>query len=413
MQSAASVESRYGWFVVVASTIMIAMGFGASYVVVVGLKPIALEFGWPRQIPSAAYSLALLGAGLGGIAMGAWSDRRGMGGPTLVGALTIGPGAIMAGLSDSMFGFLATYFVIIGFLGNGAMFSPLVSNITRWFDRRRGVAVSIVASGQSLAGAVWPKLFDYTITEYGWRATLIGYGIAALCVMVPLSAVFRRRPPGLLRSGDIGEPGRLDDRGRLLGLRPNTVHALLCLAIVGCCVAMSMPMVHIVAHCTDLGFARERGADMLAILLFCAFVSRLGYGWLADRLGSLTTLLLGCSLQLLGLALFCTVRSLEGLYAVSIFYGLGYGGIVPMYALVVRELFPQRELGWRIGVVFLFGTIGMAIGGYLGGLIFDLSGTYEIAFIVGMVFNILNVAVLSVLLIRSRDPDPQAAGATA
>lgn len=413
MHTGASIESRYGWFVVAASTIMIATAFGGSYIVVVGLKPIAADFGWPRQVPSAAYAVALLGAGLGGILMGMWSDRRGMGGPALFGALMIGPGAIAAALSDTIYGFLAAHFLLIGLLGNGAMFSPLVSNITRWFDRRRGVAVSIVASGQSLAGAIWPKLFDATIENYGWRETMIGYGIFALCILVPLSFVLRRRPPGLLRSGDVGEPGRLDDRGLLLGMRPNAVQALLCIAIVGCCVAMSMPMVHIVAHCSDLGFGRERGADMLAILLFSAFLSRLAYGWLADQLGSLATLLMGCSLQMLGLALFSVVDSLEGLYAVSIFYGLGYGGIVPMYALVVRELFPQRELGWRIGVVFLFGTVGMAIGGYLGGVIFDLVGTYEIAFLTGMLFNLINVAVLALLLFRTRDPDTRLAGATA
>jgi MFS family permease len=174
-----------------------------------------------------------------------------------------------------------------------------------------------------------------------------------------------------------------------------------------------MPMVHIVAHCSDLGFDPRRGADMLAILLFCAFLSRICYGWLADRIGSLSTLLMGCSLQLVGLALFSTVDSLEALYAVSVFYGLGYGGIVPMYALIVRELFPQRELGWRIGVIFLFGTSGMAAGGYLGGLIFDLSGTYGLAFLVGMLFNLANVAILSALVWRSRDPDAALAGAPA
>lgn len=406
----ASIECRYGWYVVAASTVMIATAFGASYIVVVGMKPIAAEFGWPRQVPSAAYAVTMLGAGIGGIAMGLWSDRTGMGGPARLGALMIGLGAILVGISDTIYGFLAAHFVLIGLLGNGAMFSPLVSNITRWFDRRRGIAVAIVASGQSLAGACWPKLFDYTIEAYGWRESMIGYGVAAICIMVPLSFVLRRRPPGLLQAHDAGDPGRVDTGGQLLGLRPNTVQIMLSLAILGCCVAMSMPMVHIVAHCSDLGFARERGADMLAILLFCAFLSRIGYGWLADRIGSLATLLMGCSLQLLGLAMYSTVTSLEGLYAVSVFYGLGYGGIVPMYALIVRELFPQRQLGWRVGVVFLFGTVGMAIGGYLGGLLYDASGSYELAFLTGMTFNIANIAILSVLVWRARDSDRELAG---
>ena len=408
-----SIESRYGWCVAAASTVMIACSFGASYVVVVGLKPIAAEFDWPRQIPSAAYALTMLGAGLGGIAMGMWSDRVGMGGPARLGALMIGTGAIAVGFSEGIYSFLAAHFLLIGLLGNGAMFSPMVSNTTRWFDKNRGMAVAIVASGQSLAGAVWPKVFDHTIATYGWRASMIGYGIFALCLMLPLSLVLRRRPPGLLRGDDAGEPGRVDLQGRLLGLSPNTVQTLLCLAILGCCVAMSMPMVHIVAHCSDLGFPTERGADMLAILLFCAFLSRICYGWLADRIGGLSTLLMGCSLQLVGLALFTSVDSLEALYAVSVFYGLGYGGIVPMYALIVREMFPQRQLGWRVGIVFLFGTGGMAIGGYLGGLLFDLSGSYAIAFLVGILFNLVNVGILSLLLWRESKPEPALARASA
>jgi len=406
-----SIESRYGWAVAVASTLMIATAFGASYLVVVSLKPIAADFGWPRQIPSAAYGVSLLGAGIGGIIVGLWSDRRGMGLPALMGAFMVGIGAIAAGFAQDMVSFLTVHFLLIGLLGNGPMFAPLVANITRWFDRRRGIAVAIVASGQSLAGAVWPPLFRYTVDAYGWRATMIGYGIAAICILVPLSLVLQRRPRAVLRAGHAGEPGQQDAAGLILGFQPNTVLALLCLAIVGCCVAMAMPMVHIVAYCTDIGLSAARGAEMLSLLLACSFISRIAYGWLADRLGGLTTLLIGASLQLTGLALYVVVDSLYGLYAVSIYYGLGYGGIVPMYAIIVRELFPEREAAWRMGVVFLFGTIGMALGGYLGGLIFDLTATYAFAFLVGMAFNVMNLVLVGLLVWRSerRLPAPAAA----
>jgi MFS family permease len=397
-----TVETGYAWLVVAASTLMIATAFGSSYLVVVGLKAITADFGWPRQIPSGAYSLALLGAGIGGIVVGLWADRRGMGLPAIVGGVMIGLGAIIAGYADGALVFLGAHFLLIGFAGNGTMFSPLVTNITRWFDRRRGIAVAIVASGQSLAGAVWPPIFRYTIDEYGWRESMIGYGIVAIAILLPLSLIMRRRAPVRLMAAGEGERGLMDGKGRILGMNANTVMVVVCGAIIGCCVAMSMPMVHIVAHCSDLGFSAARGAEMLSILLAAAFVSRIAYGWLADRLGGLLTLFIGSTLQLCGLALYTVIDSLYGLYAVSIFYGLGYGGIVPMYAIIVRQVFPESGAGWRMGVIFFFGTMGMALGGYVGGVIYDLTATYTLAFLTGIGFNLVNLALVGYLLLRQR-----------
>ncbi|MDP6567027.1 MAG: MFS transporter [Alphaproteobacteria bacterium] len=403
-----SVECAYGWAVAVVSTMMIAVAFGTSYLVVVGLKPIAADFGWPRQIPSAAYAMALFGAGIGGIFMGWWADRKGMGAPALFGAFFVGAGTIAAAYSPDAITFLAAHFLILGLLGNGAMFAPLLTNVTHWFDRRRGIAVAVVASGQSLAGAIWPPIFRYTIDEYGWQESMIGYGLFCFVTLIPLALVMRRPAPRPTVASVAAAEARGNGDGRVLRMPPNLALGLLCVAIVGCCVAMSMPMVHIVAHCSDLGFSAARGAEMLSILLACAFISRIGYGWLADRVGGLRTLFLGASLQLLGLACFVYVDSLQGLYLVSVFYGLGYGGIVPMYAIIVRELFRDSEAGWRMGVVFLFGTIGMALGGYFGGLIFDLTGSYRLAFLTGIGFNILNLVLVGFMLSRQGGGDRRA-----
>ncbi|MDA1097681.1 MAG: MFS transporter [Proteobacteria bacterium] len=400
-----TIESGYGWWVAIASTLMITVSFGSTYLVVVGLKPIATEFGWPRQIPSAGYSAALLGAGVGGILMGLWSDRRGMSGPALTGAVFVGLGLLAISRSNSAVTFLGAHLLILGLLGNGAMFSPLLTNVTHWFDRRMGIAVAVVSGGQSLAGAIWPPIFRYAIEQYGWRDTMFAYGLFCFAVLIPLSLVMRRPSPRMVRGGAAADKAaRAAQVGQrqplVLGLPPNTAFALLCMAIIGCCVAMSMPMVHIVAYCSDLGFSAARGAEMLSILLFSAFLSRLAYGWLSDRIGGLKTLLLGSSLQLLGLACFMYVDSLEGLYLVSIFYGLGYGGIVPMYAIIIRQLFPDSQAGWRIGVIFLFGTGGMALGGYLGGLIFDQTATYRLAFLTGVVFNLANLVLVGFMVRR-------------
>ena len=405
ISKAGSIETPYGWWVAIASTLMITVAFGSTYLVVVGLKPIAADFGWPRQVPSAGYSAALFGAGVGGILMGLWSDRKGMLGPAFCGAIFVGVAMVVISQSQTAMVFLGAHLLILGVLGNGAMFSPLLTNVTHWFDRRMGIAVAVVTGGQSLAGAVWPPVFGYFIEIYGWRDTMLGYALFSFVTLLPLALVMRRPSPRMLRGGAAADKlaratGTKGGEDLVLGMRANTAFALLCIAIVGCCVAMSMPMVHIVAYCSDLGFATARGTEMLSILLFSAFLSRLAYGWLADHIGGLPTLLLGSALQLLGLACFMYADTLEGLYMVSVFYGLGYGGIVPMYAIIIRELFHDSQAGWRIGVILFFGTLGMAIGGYVGGFIFDLTAAYSLAFLTGIGFNLINLVLVAFMVLR-------------
>jgi len=398
-QAGTSVETPYGWLVVWASLFMVSIGFGGTYLIVVGLKPIAAEFGWPREVPSLAYSLTMLGAGLGGVGMGWLADRWGIFWPALIGSVMIGLGILLSSRAESQFALFFAHGVVMGLLGNATLFSPLLTNATRWFDRRRGVAISVVASGQAVAGAVWPPVFSWAMEQYGWRDTMAFYSVFAVCMMVPVCFVFRRPPPGWAPAGSAAARAQIvHGPTRVLGLPPNLVLAMLCLAIVGCCVAMAMPMVHVVAHCSDLGYAPARGAEMLSLLLAAAFFSRLFWGRLSDRIGGLNTILLGSSCQLLGLVAFSWVESLAGLYVVALAYGLGYGGIVPSYALAIRELFPAHEAGWRIGAIFLFGTAGMALGGWLGGAIYDLAAAYRWAFLVGIAFNLLNLALIGPLV---------------
>jgi MFS family permease len=394
VRAADSVETAYGWVVVVASNLLVATAIGASYLIVVSLKPIAAEFDWPRSIPSLAYSMLMLGAGFGGIVMGLWSDKRGMGGVSLLGAVMVGAGAILVSTTTHYWSLLAVCALFLGFLGNGTVLSPLVTNATRWFDRRRGMAVAIVASGQAIAGAVWPNIFQYGIDSAGWRDTWFWFGVFAVCAMLPLSLLVRRPPPAPAPSSGLGLGGAAYD----IRSAPQRVLVLLGLAIIGCCVAMAMPAVHLVAMCSDLGFGAVNGARMLSFLLACSFASRLGFGWLSDRIGGLKTILIGSSLQALALSTYIWVDGLTSLYALSGAFGLAYGGIVPAYTLAVRELFPAREAGWRIGVIFLCGMGGMALGGWLGGWIFDLTGHYQWAFVTGVVFNLANLSIICFLL---------------
>lgn len=392
----ASIERPYGWVVAFASMAMMAIGSGSAYLVVVALKPVAAEFGWPRAVPSLCYSLVMLGSGFGGLLWGSLSDRIGMVRPALLGASMLAFGAWLASVADGALTLYLAHGLFLGLLGNGTFVAPLLANITRWFDRRLGLAIAVVATGQSLAGAVWPPILRYLTDAYGWRQAFVAYAVIALAMLVPLSLVLRSsaRSHGPSTAGDLGWDGRA------LGWPGSVVQGMLCLAVVGCCVAMAMPMVHIIAYATDLGHPNARAAEMLALLLACAVVSRLVFGVVADRIGGLWTLLIGSVGQALMLIFFAAVDSLIGLYVVAAVFGLVHGGIVPCYAIIVRELFPTRQAGWRIGAIVLFGTIGMALGGWLGGQIFDLTGSYRIAFLLGVAFNLGNLALVGALLAR-------------
>jgi MFS family permease len=187
-----------------------------------------------------------------------------------------------------------------------------------------------------------------------------------------------------------------------LGLSPAALFALLCIAGVGCCVAMAMPQVHIVAYCGDLGYGVARGAEMLSLMLGFGIVSRIASGFIADRIGGVATLLIGSVLQGVALLLYLFFNGLASLYVISALFGLFQGGIVPMYAVIVREYFPPRLAGTLVGLVIMSTIAGMALGGWLSGAIFDLTGSYWQAFAHGLAWNVLNGAVAAFLLLRAR-----------
>jgi MFS family permease len=387
--------------VALVSLVALTLATGGHYIVVVGMIPISEDLNWPRAIPSIAYSLAILGMGLGGIIMGRWSDRVGVAKPLAVGACSIAVGSVWAANATSQWELLVANGLFIGLLGTASFFTPLMANTTRWFSARRGIAVGVVSAGQSLGGAIWPPVHRLIIDDMGWRSAYWIYAFVTVTLCLPLALLMRHSPPSVrqLAQAQIGErPAPSLDLPISLG----GLHAILCVAIVGCCVAMSMPMVHVIAHASDLGHAPARAAEILALLLLTSFVSRLLWGALADRIGGLRTLAFSSSGQALMLAGFLFVDGLGGLYIVAALYGLAYGGIVPTYSLIVREHFPAEQLGSRIGVVYLFGTIGMAAGGVVGGFVFDLAGDYFAAFSVGLAFNVANLVLIVPLVLRER-----------
>ena len=393
------IDSAYAWARVFASLAIMGVGFAGLYSIVVALKPVAADLGASRGGVSLAYAVLFTGFGFGGIVMGWWSDRIGTMWPVLAGSVAIAAGLLLAAQATSLWHIVLAFGLLVGFLGMSAIMVPLVANITHWFDRRRGIATSIVISGSYLAGTMWPPLLQIGIEEIGWRATWTRVGIGSFLVMVPLSLLLR---PRMVLPSTGGLDGRR--RRRALGFTPTSMQCLLCTAGLGCCIAMATPQAHIVAHATDLGHPAARGAEMLSLVFFGGLVSRVVYGWISDRIGGLRTLVLGSLGQAVTIALFIPVEGLVELYVVCALFGLSQGGIVPSYALIVRRYFLAGEAGWRLGWIMLFTMLGMAFGGWLAGILFDLTGTYATAFAAAIVFNVVNLLIAGLFLLRSRIP---------
>ena len=389
-------ESAYAWARLAASLALMTISGAGMYAVAVALPALQAEFAVSRSEASLPYTVTMIGFGLGGILMGHLADRFGVMVPVLIGGLCLGLGFIGAGHAGSLWQFALAQGLLAGLLGTATTFAPLVADTSMWFTRRRGIAVAICASGNYLAGAVWPPVLQYFFDTSGWRATFTGVGVFCIATMLPLAFALRRRPPALstLAAAKAGELKRIG-----VGGRPLLV--LLCVAGLSCCVAMSMPQVHIVAYCGDLGYAAARGAEMLSLMLGFGIVSRLASGWICDRIGGLKTLLVGSALQGIALVLFLPFDGLASLYVVSALFGLFQGGLVPSYAIIVREYFPPAEAAAKVGIVIMFTLLGMAFGGWATGVIFDLTGSYRAAFLNGIGWNLLNLSVAFFLLRRT------------
>jgi MFS family permease len=390
-------ESAYAWLRLAACVLIGTVGSVGMWAVVVALPAMQAEFGVTRADASLPYTLAMLGFGFGAVVIGGLVDRFGIVVPVAGASLTLGAAFIGSGLAPSLFVFALANF-LIG-IGSSATFAPLIADISHWFTRRRGIAVGICAAGNYLGGAVWPPVVNWLIEAGGWRVSQMVVGIICIVTMLPLVSVLRRR----LRSKQSEAMNAMAAQaGASLGVHPYALFALLCLAGVGCCVAMSMPQVHIVAYCSDLGYGVARGAEMLSLMLGFGIISRIASGLIADRIGGLATLLIGSVLQALALALYLLFDGLTPLYIVSALFGLFQGGIVPMYAIIVREYFPMRLAGTLVGIVIMCTILGMALGGWMSGAIFDLTGSYWQAFANGLLWNVLNGAIILFLLMRRR-----------
>jgi len=400
---ASHIDSAYAWLRLAVAVLISTIGGVGMWSGVVALPSLQVEFGVARADASLPYTFTMLGFGLGGVVMGRLVDRFGIVVPIIIAGLSLGAGYVAAAAAPSLFLFALAHGLLIGF-GAAATFGPLMVDISHWFERRRGIAVAIAASGNYVAGTIWPPLVQHFIAADGWRATHVGIGLFCAATMLPLALLLRRALPrhdeAAARSAGGASPS-------VLGLSPGALQWILVVAGVACCAAMSMPQVHIVAYCGDLGYGVARGAEMLSLMMAFGIVSRIASGFIADRIGGLGTLLLGSALQGSALVLYLLFNGLNSLYVISALFGLFQGGIVPSYAIIVREYFSAREAGTRVGVVIMATVVGMALGGWMSGAIFDWTGSYRAAFANGIAWNLLNGAIaLSLVLRRWRGGRP-------
>jgi MFS family permease len=399
--TANTLDGAQSWRRLALAIALSTLGCIGMWSVIVVLPQVQAEFGASRADVSLAYTATMMGFAAGGIVMGRLCDRYGTMLPVLGGTLVMAAGYFLAGFAENLVVFALLHGIAIAGLGSSALFGPLMADISRWFERRRGIAVSLCACGNYLAGAIWPPAMQPFLGAFGWRQAYIGIGVLVLATMLPLVFLLRAKPPAAASDASGALQARETPQLRL-GLSAGAIQTLLVAAGVSCCVAMAMPQVHIVAYCADLGYGAARGAEMLSLMLACGVASRIGSGLLADRIGGFATLLLGSFLQMAALALYLFFDGLASLFAISALFGLFQGGIVPSYALVVRAIYPASEAGMRVGIVLMATLVGMALGGWLSGAIFDWTGSYAMAFVNGVAWNLLNVALVAGLMWRAR-----------
>jgi MFS family permease len=393
------VDSRQGWIVTVASLAILSVALGAPYVTIVALKAIAADFGGYRSTPSAAASLAMLGTGVGGLGMGWLAERIGVRAVVTFGALMVGAGLALSG-GGAVWQLYVGHGLLIGLLGNGAINAPLYVYITRWFEQRRGAALALLSGGQYVAGASLPPLFERAIAAYGWRQTMFSYGLFVAVLVVPLALMFLQPAPETAKAGGTAKTSA--NRSKVLGLPSNLTFGLLAGAAFLCCVPMAMPASHLIALCGDLGFAPSHGPALLTLLLVCAFLSRQFWGFITDRIGGLTTVLVASLAQATAISGFILTQTEAGLLAVSAAFGLGFSGLIPAYIVAIRQLFPAGDASWRIPTLLLTGMSGMAAGSWLAGRLYDYFGFYAPAFATGLAFNLINAGLVLALLMLWR-----------
>jgi len=398
------IDSGYAWMRLAVSMMIGTIGSIGFWGVVVILPAVQAEFAVDRADASIPYTLTMVGFGIGNVLFGRYVDRLGIVTPALAASLAMALGFAGAAFAPNIWIFALLQGVFIG-VGMAATFGPLIADVSHWFRRRRGVAVAACACGNYIGGTIWPLVIQWLMDTWDWRTAYLVVAVVVISTMVPLVFLLRRPPPKedpLATAAALNKPSGSGPRS--VNLSPRELMILLSIAGIACCVAMAMPQVHIVAYCGDLGYGTEQGAQMLSLMLAGGAVTRIVSGFVADYIGGVRTLLIGSVLQGVALVFYLPFDGLMSLYVISMMFGLAQGGIVPSYAIIVREYMPAKVAAERVGTLIMMTIVGMAFGGWVSGWIFDLTGSYQAAFLNGIAWNVLNVGIMALILLRTREP---------
>ncbi len=391
------VDSRASWKIAWVTLAILSVSYGSPLLIVVGMRPMQEALGIDRSALALAGSLVWVGTGAGGIFMGWLADRIGVRNTVIIGACMIAGGLALSSLG-SMWALYVGQGLMVGLLGNGAVYPPLLVYVSRWFVRRRGAAIALISSGQYVAGVLWPTLFERGLSSIGWQMLMLGYGVLVLVLILPTTFLLKPAP---VAPAPKQVPSTVTQKSRVAGLHPNVAQALICIAGFSCCIPMAVPSAHIVAFCGDIGIRPTHGAAMLSVMLGSAFLARQLWGALADRIGGLRTVMAGSACQALAIAAFLITQDEVGLFAISAAFGLGFSGIIPAYAVTIRDLFPASEASWRIPLTLFTAMSGMAFGSWFAGALYDHFGYYAPAFGTGVAFNVVNLLIIGFLVART------------
>ena len=388
-------DSSHSWFRAFLLFILAVIGTVGMWSVVVFIPEIENEFKVDRGTSSLLYAATMIGFGFGTVIIGKIFDKHGIKKPIVIASISLIISYYLYSISIYFWNLLFLQ-AFMGFAA-AAFFGPAMADITNFFNNRRGLALSIVASANYVAGASWPLVISFALNFVDWRTTHFWISIFCLVSMLPILGFLKNykniqnEEANIMSSKD--EPS--------INLSNNQLQIILMFAGVCCCVAMSMPQVHMVALCVDNGFGLQVGTEILAVMLYSGMISRILFGFLSDKIGPLPTILLGSFLQMISLVFFLPFNSQLSLYMVSLMFGLSQGGIVPAYAIIIRKYLPLQQAGVRVGLVLGATIVGMALGGWISGEIFDLTQSYYLAFVNGILWNLLNILAIVYVIFKS------------
>jgi len=396
-------DSKEAWLRLIIIFTMSVIGTAGMWSVVIIMPSIQNEFSLDRAASTYPYVATMFGYGIGNIIIGRLLDKIGIRKPIIFALILLVASYLLSVLATNVF-WLSIIQFFLGFSA-AAFFGPMMADISKYFYTSKGLAVSLVASGQHLCGAIWPFLIKDYLVEGEWKNA--HFFIAFVCsTCIPILVFFLSDKK--VKSRDIPKNFEKQDNVNTsvkLSISNKQIQILLMFAGVFCCVAMSVPQVHIVPLCIDFGYGLAVGTEILSFMLFAAVTSRILFGFLSDRIGPIQTLILGSSLQAISLSMFLPFNSQLSLYIIAVFFGLSQGGIVPIYAVIISKFLPANEVAERVGFLIFATIIGMSLGGWVSGEIFDYTNSYKLAFLNGIFWNIINVSImvyLYLIYVKSR-----------